>query len=249
MESFNSRLKRLLRTDRVSTPNFGSSQINVGTNERIVSASAGGLLMWYGLRKFSVPRILTALGGAFLVYRGATAYCPVNEFIGRDTAGGDGKTINLSSSLIINKPRKELYDYWRNLENLPNFMKHLEEVTQTGINQSRWKASAFGDMASIEWNAQITDEIENEMIAWRSLPGSEINNAGEVRFKDIPSNNSTLVQTFISYRAPEGEVGTNVAKLLNPLFKKMVREDLNRFKKLMETDIKISSDNENTVEV
>ncbi|MBK6264363.1 DUF2892 domain-containing protein [Marivirga sp. S37H4] len=235
MDSFNSTLKRLLRTARISTPISGSSHINVGNTERVISLAGGTLLTWYGLRKISIPRLVLTLVGANLVYRGVTAYCPVNEYLGRNTADKEGVSILLSSNLVINKPRQELYAYWRKLENLPNFMKHLKEVKQTDEKQSHWVAPIPGNLGTVAWDAKVTKEKENELIAWQSLPDSDIDNAGEVRFKDTLPGKTTLVQTTISYRAPEGALGANVAKLLNPFFKKMVEQDLNRFKTLMET--------------
>lgn len=128
-----------------------------------------------------------------------------------------------------------LYRYWRKLENLPNFMDHLEEVNQTGKNISLWVARIPGGIGDVEWEAQVTKEEENHLIAWQSLPGSEIDNAGEVRFEDAPNGQGTIVETTISYRPPAGDVGEYAAKLLNPAFKKIVQKDLKSFKNFMES--------------
>lgn len=235
MDTNDSKLSKLLQTAHISPPITGSSQINVGPTERIISAAGGALLTWYGLNKRNLPGVAAALAGASLLFRGTTGYCPVNEAAGRNTAEEESLSIEITRSLTIQKPRKDLYAFWRKLENLPDFMKHLIEVRQTGGKESLWEARIPGDIGSLEWKARITQEKENELIAWESLPGSEIDNAGEVRFKDAPAGRGTVVQSTISYRPPAGSVGGAAARLLNPLFKQMVKEDLRRFKRLMET--------------
>lgn len=235
MDTQDTTLSRLLKTAHISPPLTGSSQINVGTSERIISAASGALLSLYGLKKGGIAGVATAIAGGSLVLRGVSGYCPVNEAAGRDTAETESIAVEITRSLTVLKPRKELYAYWRKLENLPTFMKHLKEVTQTGGKASHWEAHIPGDLGTIEWEAEITQEKENELIGWQSLPDSDIDNAGEVRFKDAPAGRGTVVQATISYRPPAGSLGGGAAKLLNPLFKQMVKEDLRRFKRLMET--------------
>ena len=212
-----------------------SKQTNVGDNERMISAASGGLLAYYGLRYHSVPGLALAAAGGYLLFRAATGYCPINETTDRDTADKNHLSLEITRSLTINKPREELYAYWRQLENLPTFMKHLQEVRQTGEKQSHWVAKVPGGMGTVAWDAEITQEEENQRLAWRSLPGLDIENTGEVQFKDAPANRGTIVQATITYQPPAAAIGNNAAKLLNPLFKQMVKEDLRRFKRVMET--------------
>ncbi len=247
MNKFNSTLSRLLNNKGNIDPANKSTHINVGTTDRVISATAGSLLSWYGIKQKSLVGATLALAGASLIYRSVTGHSRVNEYLGIDTAKKNADSIVIQSRSTIKKPRKELYAYWRKLENLPKFMKHLEEVTQTNKMQSHWKAAVPANLGSIEWDAQIIEEKENQFIIWSSLPGSEIDNAGEVRFHDDPEGNGTVVRTTISYRAPEGKLGANVAKLLNPVFKEMVEEDLNRFKEIMEKGKKEFSKNEKAV--
>ena len=201
----------------------------------MISAAGGGLLIYYGLRYHGVPGLALAAAGGYLLFRGATGYCPANEATGRDTADQKNRSLEITRSLTINKPREELYAYWRQLENLPTFMQHLQEIRQTNEKQSHWVANVPKDMGTIAWDAEIVREEENQRLAWRSLPGSDIENAGEVQFKDAPANRGTVVQATITYRPPAAAVGSDVAQLLNPLFTQMVKEDLRRFKRLMET--------------
>lgn len=213
----------------------GSSRTNVGTTERIISTTVGALLTYYGLRKPTLGRLLVATFGASLLHRGTTGYCYVNNAIGRNTAGRDTDAINMSSTVTINKPRAEVYKFWRQLENLPQFMHHLEKVTQIDNRRSHWSAPVPGGIGKVAWDAEIVEDRENECIMWRSVPGADVDNAGEVRFKDSIDGKGTEVHAIIKYQPPAGYLGETVGKLFNPAFKKMVKNDLRRFKHLMET--------------
>lgn len=217
----------------------GSSRVNIGSTERLISAAGGALLTTIGARRGSW---LTATLGGYLMYRGASGFCPINSVIGRNTAEekeGD-KSFEISKSVTINKPRSEVYQYWRKLENLPNFMYHLESVTQIDSKRSHWVAKIADNalakaVGEIEWDAEIIEEAENDRLLWRSVPGASWDNAGEVRFVDAPGGRGTEVHTTIRYTPPAGDIGQVVAKVLNSSFKAMVKEDIRRFKRIMET--------------
>lgn len=178
--------------------------------------------------------MIAAAAGSALLLRGTSGYCPVSKAIGRNTSEREDAAVEVSTSLIINKPREVLYSYWRRLENLPNFMQHLEEVTQTSNDISLWVARIPGGLGEVEWEAEILQEEENYLLAWQSLSGSEIDNGGEVRFEDAPGG-GTLVETTIIYRPPAGELGELAGKILTPAFEKMIKKDLRGFKKFMES--------------
>ncbi|GAA4438238.1 SRPBCC family protein [Pontibacter saemangeumensis] len=235
MDTYNSKMSDVLGTNNISPPSTGSSHINVGDTERIVSLVGGALLAYYGLSKPNAGGIAMAAVGGALLFRGATGYCPMNEALGRDSSSGRDITIEITRSLTINKPRSEVFQFWRQLENLPKFMEHLQDVRQLGPKRSHWVARIPKGVGTVEWNADIVQEEPGSLIAWRSMPGSDIDNAGEVRFTDAPADRGTVVQASISYRAPVGAVGGNIAKLLNPTFRQMVENDLRRFKQLLET--------------
>lgn len=173
------------------------------------------------------------VAGGALLFKGTTGYWP---FFGGDGKQESGvkKIVELNSSLTIDRPREELYAYWRKLENLPNFMSHLKTVQQKDAKISTWVAKIPGGFGTIEWDAEIVQERTNEILRWRSLPGAEIENAGEVHFEDALNGEGTIVETKISYRPPAGDVGGYAAKLLNPAFEKIVRKDLKEFKSFME---------------
>ncbi|HEX8330535.1 MAG TPA: SRPBCC family protein [Hymenobacter sp.] len=220
------------------TPVSGLAQPNVGATERILSAAGGALLAYYGLRKRRESKGLglgLAALGTSLVLRGASGYCPVNQLVGRDTSEqAPSKTIKIVETFTINRPVAEVYEFWRKLENLPRFMQHIESVVQLDERRSHWKANVPGGLLNVEWEAEIVNNEPNLLLSWQSLPGSEVDNAGEVRFLDAPGDKGTEVQAVIHYRAPAGALGRGVAKLLNPALAEMVRSDLRRFKQLME---------------
>jgi uncharacterized membrane protein len=227
------------------TPPFISSansyrRTNVGTGERILSAIGGSVIAYYGFKKPTPAGLLLGLAGGALLVRGASGFCPVNQAIGRDTAHTATKGLEITQSLTINKPRNELYQFWRQLENLPRFMLYLEEVKQTGARRSHWVARIPKDpiykkkLGTIEWDADIVEEEENVRIVWRSLPGSDLENAGEVHFTDAPANRGTVVRATIAYHPPAGAAGKLAAQLLNPVFSGLVKQDMRRFKRLLE---------------
>lgn len=214
----------------------GSSRVNVGESERLISAAGGALLVMYGLGRGSLAGLVLAAAGGALAWRGVTGYCPVNESLGRNSAEGHATdAIEISKVLTINKPREEVFRFWRNHENLPKFMRHLEDVKQIDDKHSHWKARIPGGVGTIEWDAEIIQEVENERIVWRSVEGATVDNAGEVRFMDAPNGRGTELHTTIQYRPPAGQLGELASKLFNPAFKSMIETDLRRFKQLMET--------------
>lgn len=139
----------------------------------------------------------------------------------------------IETALTIGKPRAELYAFWRRFENLPQFMRHLDEVTDLGDNRSHWVGkSPLG--FSVEWDAEIVEERQDQLISWRSLPGSQIHNAGTVFFEDDANGRGTIVRVTMEL-ASANPVGQAVGKVFAPLTERQVTEDLRRFKQLMET--------------
>ncbi|RVU00301.1 DUF2892 domain-containing protein [Mucilaginibacter limnophilus] len=214
---------------------------NVGTPGRIFSLLGGTALAYYGWKKkdSSLGKSLTT-AGAYLLLRGVSGFCPVNKALQIDTAHADFEGFEVTSSVTILKPRNEVYQFWRQLENLPKFMEYLKSVKQIDDKRSHWVAKVPKNIISKEtlstvaWDAKIEQEEENNRIVWRSEPNSEVENSGEVRFTDAPANRGTVVQATISYHPPFGVAGELAAKLLNPAFKELVKQDLRRFKRLLE---------------
>jgi uncharacterized membrane protein len=144
-----------------------------------------------------------------------------------------GAPMKLHAAITVNRPRDEVYRYWGDLENLPSFMAHLESVRMTGPNRSHWTAKAPAGR-TVEWDAEIRMDAPNEMLSWRSLPRADVQNAGVVRFADAPAGQGTEVRVELQYRLPAGRLGAAVAKLLGEHPEQQVRDDLRRFKQVME---------------
>jgi uncharacterized membrane protein len=144
-----------------------------------------------------------------------------------------GHPMRLHASITINRPRPEVYRYWRDFENLPRFMIHLESVEMIGDGLWHWKAR--GPLKSVEWDAQVVDDRPNELIAWRSTHGATVENGGRVRFADAPGGRGTEVRVHLEYGVPAGRLGAVFARLLGEHPEQQVRDDLRRFKQIMET--------------
>lgn len=142
--------------------------------------------------------------------------------------------IQVKKSITLMKPRAEVYQFWRQLERLPSFMIHLRSVTETSGTRSHWVVSGPAG-ATIEWDAEIAAERHNEELSWRSLDGSEIHNAGTVRFADAPADRGTEVRVELSYDAPGGAAGAAIAKWFGEEPSQQLTDDLRRFKQVMET--------------
>jgi uncharacterized membrane protein len=151
-----------------------------------------------------------------------------------DTTAEEEGTSNVKKSIIINRTPEELYQFWRKLENLPRFMRHLESVRETGENRSHWVAKAPVD-SRVEWDAEITEDRENELIAWRSLEGSDVYNTGSVRFERAVGGRGTLVFVELDYDPPGGVIGKGIAKLFGDDPEQIIYDDLRGFKQVMET--------------
>ncbi|WP_159800081.1 SRPBCC family protein [Flavobacterium sp. MK4S-17] len=210
---------------------------NINDIERVISTLGGFYLLYDSLKyKRSVAEIAAA---GFMIFRGVSGYCPASEagekFLNRRRAVmPKGSNINIHARMIINRRREDVYDSWRNLQNLPLFMEHLDEVTIISEEFSEWKATLPGGVGKVKWKAEVVRDEPHRYISWRSVSGSTVKNVGKVEFKDA-GELGTLVHIVFSYHAPLGLAGEEVAALLNPLFEKMVRKDVLGFKRFMET--------------
>jgi uncharacterized membrane protein len=173
------------------------------------------------------------LTGGFLLVRGLSGYCAVNNAIGRNTFKKYGSPVEVKTTVTLDKPRSEVYSFWRKLENLPRFMKHLEKVEELDQTRSRWTAKGPAGVGSVSWEAEIVEDHQDEFISWRSLPGSTVDNAGQVRFAEGP--NGTEIRVQMTYRLPAGDVGGVAAKLFSPVAEKMMTKDIEELKQAMET--------------
>jgi uncharacterized membrane protein len=178
---------------------------------------------------------LAAFGG-YLLFQGVTGRAPVMEALGINMGRTDGKTgMDVISSISISRPRSEVYNFWRNFENFPQFMNHVKSIRKLDESgrRSHWVAKAPAGQ-SVEWDAEIIEEQPNEMIAWKSLPGSTVDNQGSVRFNDSIDGDGTVVTVHMTYEPPAGQIGKAVAKLFGEEPSVQIRDDLNRLKQIME---------------
>jgi len=139
----------------------------------------------------------------------------------------------MRNSQIIGRSPDELYRYWRNLENLPSFMRHLASVQVTGATRSHWVAKAPAG-TTIAWDAEITEDRPGRMIAWRSLEGSALENSGSVHFDEAPGGRGTIVRVVMTYNPPGGVIGEWVAKITGDDHEQQAQEALRCFKQVME---------------
>lgn len=206
-----------------------SSSESASDTERWASLIGGGAMVLMGLRQRSLRGVLTAVAGSGLIYQGATKQSTIKQ---AQEAIGLNKPIKVEKTVTINKPAAELYSFWRNFENLPHFMKHLKSVTIIDARRSHWVATAPLD-ASVEWDAEIIQERENELISWASVENADIDNSGFVRFKETPRG--TEVKIVMEYEIPGGALTSAIAKLFGEEPEQQIGDDLRRFKQLMET--------------
>jgi uncharacterized membrane protein len=151
----------------------------------------------------------------------------------RRNGAADG-SLHSVQVVTVNRSPEEVYRFWRDFQNLPRFMVHLESVEATGGARSHWKAKGPAGR-TVEWDAEITQDRPNELIAWRSLPGADVENSGTVRFTRAPGGRGTEVRVELRYTPPGGGVGATIAKLFGENPEQQARDDLRRFKQVIET--------------
>jgi uncharacterized membrane protein len=149
--------------------------------------------------------------------------------------------VRVHKSVTIKRLPETVYQFWRQLENLPRFMYHLQEVRATGDRRSHWVAKAPAGQ-EVEWDAEIVEERPNEALVWRALPGSDIQHEGSVRFKPAPADRGTEVEVQLQYDAPGGSAGAFIATLFGEEPTQQIRDDLRRLKQVMETGEVLLSD-------
>jgi uncharacterized membrane protein len=183
-----------------------------------------------------------AIAGSGLMLHGITGRSYLYQLLGiRTASAGQGKSVSVpyevgtraNAAITINRPRPELFAFWREFTNLPMFMRHLKEVRLKDANQSHWVAGGPAGVG-VEWDAEVIREVESELISWRSLPGSGLDVAGSVQFRDAPGGRGCEILVELQYNAPAGAVGALVAKLFRRDPATEIEEDLFRLKQQLE---------------
>ena len=212
------------------------AQRNLSQPERIVSALAGSALLAFGLQSRRKHSGWMLLLGAGLYLRALTGNSRLYELLGvvREHPPGvpRGRGIHVNRTFVVDRPVEEVFRAWRNFENLPHFMEHLESVQMTGPNRFHWIAKAPAGMR-VSWDAAIIAERPNALITWQSLPGADVDNAGSVAFRAI-NTGSTEVQVLLEYNPPGGRAGAILARIFHEEPGQQIDADLLRFKHMLE---------------
>jgi uncharacterized membrane protein len=205
------------------------AMVNVSQPERWTAAVSGVALTVIGLRRRSIlGTVLVATGGILLV----RAAMPTDRRRSTRRALAGSRGITVDQSVTIARAHDELYRFWRDFENLPDFMEYLVGVRVLNARRSRWVARAPAGR-TVQWDAEIINDEPDELIAWRTLEGSDVISAGSVHFTPT-SRGETIVRVRMQYEPPAGKIGAAIAWMFGTEPSQSIREDLRRFKALME---------------
>ena len=203
-------------------------QENWSPSARVIAALAGTALAGAGLKRRDALGVGLGVGGALLAARGVTNI-ELQRLMG---IGGGRRAVDLQKQINVSAPVEQVYDFWNDVGNFPLFMSNVREVRDLGNGQSHWVVDGPGGIP-VEWDAVITQQIPNELLAWKTVPGSTVESAGIVRF--MRADGQTSINVRLSYNPPAGAVGHGVAALLGSDPKTLMDEDLMRMKSLIET--------------
>lgn len=230
-------MEEIVNTQNQNTQNQSESK-QMTDAERWSSLIGGGALVLAGLQQRSLRGALMAIAGGSLAYHGATGQKTLKERADEavdkvSEATGINKPVRVEKTVTINKSAEELYTFWHNFENLPTFMKHLESVTVIDLRKSHWVAKAPAGQ-KVEWDADIINDQPNQLIAWASIEGADVDNSGFVRFQPAPGDRGTEVKVVLEYSIPGGALTSAIAKLFGEEPEQQIGDELRRFKQLME---------------
>lgn len=219
---------------------FSHAPQNISNAERWASAAVGGVLTVFGLLRGRTTGWIAAGAGVGLLYRGLTGHCACYEMLGIDTAEYRPATgvparygVRVEEAVKIHRSPEQLFAFWRDVENLPQFMRHLKRVDAIDSCRSHWVAE--GPLGiQVEWDAEIFNERSGEMIAWRSLPGGDIQTAGSVHFEPSEPDGGTVVRVSMKYNPPAGKIGEGIASLLGSGLDQQICDDLANLKQVLE---------------
>jgi uncharacterized membrane protein len=185
---------------------------------------------------------VVAATAAVLGVTALDVYCGTRlQQSGEVADGATDNTIDIKTALTVGRSPEEVYRFWRDFDNLPRFMNHLEAVRITGERTSHWRAKAPIGM-TVEWDAEIIEDRPNELIVWQSLERADVENSGSVRFAPAPGNRGTEIVLEMHFHPPGGVIGAKLAKIFDEVPKTQMRNDLRRFKQVMETGEVVHSD-------
>lgn len=233
-------ISRALAAGQLAEGGARNHGANVGNAERLLSVAGGGLLAWLAVKQGGLLGSGLALLGGGLLYRGVSGHCPMYAAFGVNHAGrhsaqasvAAGHGFKITEAVAIHASAEDLFNIWRDFENLPRFMSHIIRI-KARRNRSHWVARGPAG-TPVAWEAEIVTEDPGRMIAWRSLEGSQVNTAGSVHFTPLEGDRGTEVRVTLKYDPPGGALGSWLAWAFGQNPERHIREDLRRFKKLVE---------------
>jgi uncharacterized membrane protein len=225
---------------------------NVGDAERWASVVGGAALAVYGIGRRDLRGSLLAVLGAELVRRGTTGHCLLYDALNVSTASDAtargphrdlpvsraatvraSRAVKVEHSVTVARPASELYAFWRDPANLPRVIAFVESVDMSSDKTARWRVRGPAGKP-IQWEAEIINEVPNELLAWKSIGDADVPNAGSLHFREAPDGRGTEVRIVVEYEPPAGHVGAWIAKLVKENPDAQVREALRRFKQIAE---------------
>ena len=226
------------RDDKMGALGDYARAVNVGTGERIGSVAVGVALAALGFSRRSLGGLALAVAGGFVAYRGLSGHCQLYSALGVDTLGVErlrrgNLGLKIDRSILVNAAPARVYAFWRRFENLPQIMSNVESVQPISDTRSHWRVRAPGG-ATVEWDAEIINDRPEELIAWKSLPGSPVEHAGSVHFDSRVRGRATRVRVSLQYDPPGGELGHAVASLFSANAGQQIDQDLRNFKEALE---------------
>ena len=241
------------RERRVHNDASAAAHKNVGNAERLISLVGGAALAAYGIDRHDMQGGFLAVVGAELIRRGATGHCLVYDALNvstaadatshgphRDLPAGRAATVRASRSVkiehsvTVKRPVEDVYAFWRNPSNLPRIIDFVEGVEMASDTRARWRVRGPAGKA-IEWDAEIINDIPNELLAWKSVAGADIPNAGSLHFRGAPNGRSTELRLIFEYEPPGGHLGAWIAKLVKENPDAQLHDAMRRYKQLAET--------------
>jgi uncharacterized membrane protein len=171
-------------------------------------------------------------GGAYLLYRAVSGHCPLSAAWSANYRRNHPTNINVRTHIVVNKPREEVYAFWRSLENWPLFMRHLSNVDEIDKSTSAWTMRLPG-IGDIRWESRIVKEERDAELSLTSVSGAPLDSTAKIKFSSTPGN-ATRIDVMLSYRAPAGVIGERVARFLTPAFREKIELDIAHFKHYIE---------------
>lgn len=224
------------------TPPEQTDLPNLRGVERLASGFVGGWLIARGLRNGGVWGLLELAAGGMAIARGGSGRCSAKQALSPSPYESQladeqqwGRARALSKSITVNRPRDEVYRYWRDFNNMPTFMDFVERVEARDDHHAHWVARVPMTDKTLEWDTYVTEDIPGERLAWLSEVDAPVRNLGWVSFRDAPNGSGTEIQAVIAHEVPGGQLGYALARGVSKISGFKAEQDLRRFKQLMET--------------